>query len=98
MFMSSAFVLNMFGGRMMFQDIQPYVHNQQILKYIFIFCLFLISTKDINISLIMVILYALFIQIIKSLYKKEDNNNKEDKKSQNIDTCIDLLNNVKKTL
>ena len=45
----------------------------------------------------MIVLYAIFIQIIKSLYKDEDNN-KEDKKTQNIDTCIDLLNDVKKTL
>jgi hypothetical protein len=97
MFMSSAFILNMFGGRMLFQDMQPYFHNQQILKHIFIFCLFLIATKDINLSLIMVVLYGIFIQIIKSLYKDEDND-KEDNKTQNIDTCIDLLNDVKKTL
>ena len=70
MFLSSAFVLNMFGGRMMFQDMQPYFHNQQLLKYIFIFCLFLIATKDINLSVIMIVLYAIFIQIIKSLYKQ----------------------------
>jgi len=97
MFMSSAFILNMFGGRMMFQDMQPYFHNQQILKYVFIFCLFLIATKDINLSLIMIVIYAIFIQIIKSLYKQEGDT-KEDKKTQNIDTCIDLLNDVKKTL
>ena len=96
MFMSSAFILNMFGGRMMFQDMQPYFHNQQLLKYVFIFCLFLIATKDINLSLIMIVIYAIFIQIIKSLYKQTDN--VEDKKTQNIDTCIDLLNDVKKTL
>ena len=98
MFMSSAFILNMFGGRMMFQDMQPYFHNQQILKHLFIFCLFLVSTKDINISLIMIVLYFIFIQIIKSLYKKDDDNTNEDKKGQYIDTCIELLNNVKQTL
>ena len=97
MFMSSAFILNMFGGRMMFQDMQPYFHNQQILKHIFIFCLFLVSTKDINISLIMIVLYFIFIQIIKSLYKKEDDT-KEDNNLKNIDTCIDLLNNIKLSL
>ncbi len=97
MFMSSAFILNMFGGRMMFQDMQPYFHNQQILKHIFIFCLFLVSTKDINISLIMIVLYFIFIQIIKSLYKKEEDT-KEDNKVKNIDTCIDLLNNIKLSL
>tara|TARA_B100000787_G_scaffold142734_1_gene112185 strand:+ start:79 stop:366 length:288 start_codon:yes stop_codon:yes gene_type:complete len=95
--MSSAFILNMFGGRMMFQDMQPYFHNQQILKHIFIFCLFLVSTKDINISLIMIVLYFIFIQIIKSLYKKEEDT-KEDNKVKNIDTCIDLLNNIKLSL
>jgi hypothetical protein len=98
MFMSSAFILNMFGGRMMFQDMQPYFHNQLLLKHIFIFCLFLIATKDINLSVIMIVLYAIFIQIIKSLYKDEGDTSKEDNKTQNIDTCIDLLNDVKKTL
>ena len=38
MFMSGAFILNMFGGRMMFQDMQPYIQNQHLLKYVFIFC------------------------------------------------------------
>jgi len=97
MFMSSAFILNMFGGRMMFQDMQPYFHNQQILKHIFIFCLFLVSTKDINISFIMIVLYFIFIQLIQTIYKEEDTS-KEDKKGQYIDTCIELLNNVKQTL
>jgi len=31
------------------------------------------------------------------LYKKDDDSN-EDKKGQYIDTCIELLNNVKQTL
>ncbi len=98
MFMSGAFILNMFGGRMMFQDMQPYVHNQFILKNIFIFCLFLISTKNINLSVILIIAYIIFIQIIKELYPvKEDENNIEDK-SKYIDNCIDMLNNFKKTL
>ena len=98
MFMSGAFILNMFGGRMMFQDMQPYVHNQFILKNIFIFCLFLIATKNINLSAILIIAYIIFIQIIKDLYPvKEDENNIEDK-SKYIDNCIDMLNNFKKTL
>ena len=37
MFMSGAFILNMFGGRMMFQDIQPFTHNQDVLKFLFIY-------------------------------------------------------------
>ncbi len=98
MFMSGAFILNMFGGRMMFQDMQPYIQNQNILKYIFIFCLFLISTKDINLSIILVIIYIIFIQIIKDLYPiKQDELKKEDK-SKYIDDCINVLNNVKQNL
>ena len=99
-FMSGAFILNMFGGRMMFQDIQPYLHNQMILKYVFIFCLFLISTKDINLSIVLVILYIIFIQIVKSIYKQEDNKNDEKNidKSKYIDNCIEMLNDVKKSL
>ena len=74
LFMSGAFILNMFGGRMMFQDMQPYIQGQMILKYVFIFCLFLIATKDINISFILIVVYIIFIQLIKDLYpvKKED--------------------------
>ena len=99
MFMSGAFILNMFGGRMMFQDIQPYIHNQNILKYVFIFCLFLIATKDINLSLVLIIIYIIFMQIVKDLYPIEENNeNKIDDKSKYIDSCIETLNNLKKTL
>ena len=98
MFMSGAFILNMFGGRMMFQDVQPYIQNQNLLKYIFIFCLFLIATKDINLSIVLIIIYIIFMQIIKDLYpiKKEDN--KIEDKSKYIDSCIENLNNLKKTL
>ena len=98
MFMSGAFILNMFGGRMLFQDMQPYIQNQNILKYIFIFCLFLISTKDINLSIILVIIYIIFIQIIKDLYPvKKEEIIKEDK-SKYIDNCINVLNNIKQNL
>ena len=98
MFMSGAFILNMFGGRMMFQDVQPYIQNQNLLKYIFIFCLFLIATKDINLSIVLIIIYIIFMQIIKDLYpiKKEDD--KLEEKSKYIDSCIENLNNLKKTL
>ena len=98
MFMSGAFILNMFGGRMMFQDVQPYIQNQNLLKYVFIFCLFLIATKDINISLILTVVYIIFMQLIKDLnpVKKEDESKEE--KTKYIDSCIELLNNVKQTL
>ena len=100
LFMSGAFILNMFGGRMMFQDIQPYIQNQMILKNIFIFCLFLIATKDINLSIILIIAYMIFIQIIKDLYPNEEKKeeNKIDDKSKYIDSCIEVLNNLKKSL
>lgn len=98
MFMSGAFILNMFGGRMMFQDMQPYVHNQFILKNIFIFCLFLIATKNINLSIILIIAYIIFIQIIKDLYPIKEDENKIEDKSKYIDNCIEMLNNFKKTL
>jgi len=96
LFLSGAFLLNMFGGRMLFQDIQPYLHNQFYLKHLFIFCLFFISTKDINLSLILIVVYIIFMQIIidfKKQDKKEINKN-EDK----VNTCIDLLNDVKTKL
>jgi hypothetical protein len=86
----------MFGGRMMFQDIQPFIHNKDILKIIFIFCLFLVSTKDMNLSIVLVIIYSIFIQVIKSFHK--ETNSEDDIKKKNVDTCIDLLTDVKKTL
>jgi len=97
LFMSGAFILNMFGGRMMFQDIQPYIQNQNILKYIFIFCLFLIATKDINLSIVLIIIYAIFIQIVKDMHPKKEEIKKEDK-SKYIDNCIETLNNLKNSL
>ena len=98
LFMSGAFILNMFGGRMMFQDIQPYIQNQMILKNVFIFCLFLVATKDINLSIILIISYMIFIQIVKDLYPEEKDNKENIDKSKYIDNCIETLNNLKKTL
>ena len=98
MFMSGAFILNMFGGRMMFQDMQPYIQNQHLLKYVFIFCLFLIATKDINLSFVLIIIYIIFIQIIKDLYPVKQEEDKIEDKSKYIDNCIETLNNLKKTL
>ena len=98
MFMSGAFILNMFGGRMMFQDMQPYIQNQFLLKYVFIFCLFLIATKDINLSFVLIIIYIIFIQIIKDLYPVKQEEDKIEDKSKYIDNCIETLNNLKKTL
>ena len=97
LFMSGAFILNMFGGRMMFQDIQPYIQNQNMLKYVFIFCLFLIATKDINLSLVLIIIYIIFIQIVKDMHPKKEEIKTEDK-SKNIDNCIETLNNLKNSL
>ena len=98
MFMSGAFILNMFGGRMMFQDIQPYIQNQMILKNVFIFCLFLVATKDINLSIILIISYMIFIQIVKDLYPIEENKDNKEDKSKYIDSCIETLNNLKNKL
>ena len=97
-FMSAAFILNMFGGRMIFQDMQPYIQNQFLLKYVFIFCLFLIATKDINLSFVLIIIYIIFIQIIKDLYPVKQEEDKIEDKSKYIDNCIETLNNLKKTL
>ena len=97
-FMSGAFILNMFGGRMIFQDMQPYIQNQFLLKYVFIFCLFLIATKDINLSFVLIIIYIIFIQIIKDLYPVKQEEDKIEDKSKYIDNCIETLNNLKKTL
>ena len=98
LFMSGAFILNMFGGRMMFQDIQPYIQNQMILKNIFIFCLFLVATKDINLSIILIISYMILIQIVKDLYPEKEDNKENIDKSKYIDNCIETLNNLKKSL
>ena len=98
LFMSGASILNMFGGRMMFQDIQPYIQNQTILKNIFIFCLFLVATKDINLSIILIISYMILIQIVKDLYPEKEDNKENIDKSKYIDNCIESLNNLKKSL
>ena len=42
LFINETFLLNMFGGRMLFQDIQPHIFMVKCyLKHLFIFCLFL---------------------------------------------------------
>ena len=100
MFLSGAFLLNMFGGRMMFQDIQPYLNKMKFLKYVFIFCLFFIATKDINISLILIVTYVIFMQfMIDFKNQKEHSEGKSEEKNNDakIDSCIDLLNDIKNT-
>ena len=98
LFLSGTFLLNMFGGRMLFQDIQPHINNQFYLKHLFIFCLFFIATKDINLSLILIVIYIIFMQFINEFKKeeeeKENNNSTQDK----VNTAIDLLNDVKSRL
>lgn len=93
-FMSGAFLLNMFGGRMLFQDIQPHLHNKSYLKYIFIFCLFFIATKDINISLILIVIYYIFMQFLNDF--KVNNSKKEitDLKEK-LNECTKMLEDIK---
>ena len=95
LFLSGAFLLNMFGGRMLFQDIQPHLHNKFYLKYIFIFCLFFIATKDINISLILIIIYIIFMQFLND-FKINDSDNKEgiDLKEK-LNKCTQMLEEIK---
>ena len=98
LFMSGAFLLNMFGGRMLFQDIQPHLHNKFFLKHLFIFCLFFIATKDINLSLILIVIYIIFMQFINEFKKEEDEKNNTNSTQDKVNTAIDLLNDVKTRL
>ena len=98
LFLSGTFLLNMFGGRMLFQDIQPLVHNHFYFKHLFIFCLFFIATKDINLSLILIIIYIFLMLFLKD-FKKED---KKDKAGTDIkdkiDECSKVLEDIKLSL
>ena len=98
LFMSGAFLLNMFGGRMLFQDIQPHLHNKFFLKHLFIFCLFFIATKDINLSLILIVIYIIFMQFINEFKKDEDEKENKNSTQDKVNTAIDLLNDVKTRL
>ena len=98
LFSSGAFLLNMFGGRMLFQDIQPHVHNHFYFKHLFIFCLFFIATKDINLSLILIVIYIIFMQFINEFKKDEDEKKNINSTQDKVNTAIDLLNDVKTRL
>ena len=98
LFMSGAFLLNMFGGRMLFQDIQPHLHNKFYLKHLFIFCLFFIATKDINLSLILIVIYIIFMQFINEFKKEEEEKQNNNSTQDKVNTAIDLLNDVKTRL
>ena len=95
LFLSGTFLLNMFGGRMLFQDIQPHIHDKFYLKHLFIFCLFFIATKDINISLILIVLYIIFMQIINDFKKVEKKDSKEINNQDKVNKCIEILNDIK---
>lgn len=94
-FMSGAFLLNMFGGRMLFQDIQPHLHNKYYLKYIFIFCLFFIATKDINISLILIVIYMIFIQFLNDFKINNSENKEETDLKEKLNKCTQMLEEIK---
>jgi hypothetical protein len=93
--MSGAFLLNMFGGRMLFQDIQPHLHNKYYLKYIFIFCLFFIATKDINISLILIVIYMIFIQFLNDFKINNSENKEETDLKEKLNKCTQMLEEIK---
>ena len=95
LFLSGAFLLNMFGGRMLFQDIQPYLHGQFYLKHLFIFCLFFISTKDINLSLILIIIYIIFMQFLNDFKSNDKNLNEENNIKQKLEECTKMLEDIK---
>ena len=95
LFLSGTFLLNMFGGRMLFQDIQPHIHDKFYLKHLFIFCLFFIATKDINLSLILIVLYIIFMQIINDFKKVEKKDDKEINNQDKVTKCIEILNDIK---
>ena len=95
LFLSGTFLLNMFGGRMLFQDIQPHIHDKFYLKHLFIFCLFFIATKDINLSLILIVLYIIFMQIINDFKKVEKKDSKEINNQDKVNKCIEILNDIK---
>ena len=95
LFLSGTFLLNMFGGRMLFQDIQPHIHDKFYLKHLFIFCLFFIATKDINLSLILIVLYIIFMQIINDFKKVEKKDNKDINNQEKVNKCIEILNDIK---
>ena len=96
LFLSGAFLLNMFGGRMVFQDIQPHIHNQFYLKHLFIFCLFFIATKDINLSLILIVIYIIFMQFLNDF---KLNNSIEDKNvKEKLEECTKMLEDIKSNM
>ena len=98
LFSSGAFLLNMFGGRMLFQDIQPHVHNHFYFKHLFIFCLFFIATKDINLSLILIIIYIFLMLFLKD-FQKDDKENKEATNiKEKLEECTKVLEDIKLSL
>ena len=80
---------------MLFQDIQPHIHDKFYLKHLFIFCLFFIATKDINLSLILIVLYIIFMQIINEFKKVEKKDGKEINNQDKVNKCIEILNDIK---
>jgi hypothetical protein len=89
----------MFGGRMLFQDIQPHVHNHFYFKHLFIFCLFFIATKDINLSLILITIYIFLMMFLKDLQKEKTRENKEGSDIKDkLEECTKVLEDIKLSL
>ena len=95
LFLSGAFLLNMFGGRMLFQDIQPHINNHFYLKHLFIFCLFFIATKDINLSLILIIIYVIFMQFLNDFKVNNSDKKEELDLKEKLNECTKMLEDIK---
>ena len=98
LFSSGAFLLNMFGGRMLFQDIQPHVHNHFYFKHLFIFCLFFIATKDINLSLILITIYIFLMMFLKDFQKDEKEKKEGTDIKDKLEECTKVLEDIKLSL
>tara|TARA_B110000858_G_C17773759_1_gene461086 strand:- start:1518 stop:1847 length:330 start_codon:yes stop_codon:yes gene_type:complete len=98
LFSSGAFLLNMFGGRMLFQDIQPLVHNHFYFKHLFIFCLFFIATKDINLSLILITIYIFLMMFLKDFKKDDEQNKVAPNIKDKLEECTKVLEDIKLSL
>ena len=98
-FIGSIMIILTIGGRFIINELNDYqkdLINNPIIKKIIIFCAFFMATRDIQIAIILTILFSIIVNLLfdnHEYYKNENKNSNE--KNETIEKIISQLNLMK---
>ena len=96
-FIGCMMIIVTIGGRFIineFNETQKELINNPIIKKIIIFCAFFMATRDIQIAIILTILFTIVVKELFNDHEDYKNIEKEDNKNNKINQIISLLNEI----